>query len=47
MRPKRVLCVGSRYGYIPAICAYACKENNYGVVDFVDAGFDEDKQEPI
>lgn len=47
LRPKRVLCIGSRYGYIPAICALACKDNQQGVVDFVDAGFDEsDPNEP-
>jgi len=39
-RPKHVLCIGSRYGYIPALCALACKENSYGKVDFVDAGYD-------
>lgn len=41
LRPSRVLCIGSRYGYIPAICALACKDNRHGIVDFVDAGFDE------
>lgn len=41
LQPDRVLCVGSRYGYIPAICALACKDNKKGIVDFVDAGFDE------
>jgi len=40
-KPKNVLCIGSRYGFIPAICALACKDNNYGKVDFVDAGFDQ------
>jgi hypothetical protein len=39
MRPKRVLCIGSRKGFIPAICALACKENGFGRVDFVDAGY--------
>ena len=44
LKPKRVLCVGSRHGYIPAILAQACKDNKFGQVDFVDAGFglDED-----
>jgi hypothetical protein len=42
MRPERVLCIGSRWGYIPAVCALACKHNGFGVVDFVDAGFDMD-----
>ncbi|OIP73833.1 MAG: hypothetical protein COU63_05020 [Candidatus Pacebacteria bacterium CG10_big_fil_rev_8_21_14_0_10_36_11] len=39
LKPKRVLCVGSRYGFIPAICALACKDNQQGIVDFVDAGY--------
>ncbi len=39
LKPKRVLCIGSRYGFIPAICALACRDNGFGVVDFVDAGF--------
>jgi len=38
-KPKRILCVGSRHGYIPAILAQACKDNGFGHVDFVDAGF--------
>ena len=38
-KPKRILCVGSRHGYIPAILAQACKDNGAGHVDFVDAGF--------
>lgn len=41
LKPKRVLCIGSRYGFIPAICALACKDNQGGVVDFVDAGYDQ------
>jgi len=41
-KPNRILCVGSRKGYIPAICALACKDNNTGHVDFVDAGYDGD-----
>ena len=40
LRPERVLCVGSRYGLVPAVCALACKDNQKGKVDFVDAGFD-------
>lgn len=40
MKPKRILCVGSRKGFIPAICALACIENGKGHVDFVDAGYD-------
>jgi hypothetical protein len=41
-KPKKILCIGSRYGFIPAICALACKDNQMGQVDFVDAGFDLD-----
>lgn len=44
LKPNRVLCIGSRSGYIPAICALACKDNQSGIVDFVDAGFDESNQ---
>jgi len=40
LKPKRVLCIGSKYGYIPAVCAIACKDNKFGKVDFVDAGLD-------
>lgn len=40
-KPKKVLCIGSKYGYIPAICALACKDNGRGKVDFVDAGYDQ------
>lgn len=39
LRPKRILCVGSRKGYVPAIVALACKDNGMGHVDFVDAGY--------
>lgn len=41
-KPRRVLCIGSRKGFIPAICAMACQENGFGHVDFVDAGYDQD-----
>ena len=44
LRPKRILCIGSQKGFIPAICAMACKDNNFGRVDFVDAG--KDKNDP-
>lgn len=40
LRPRRVLVIGSRYGFVPAICALACCHNRKGVVDFVDAGYD-------
>jgi len=38
-KPKRILCIGSRKGYIPAVCALACKSNGLGHVDFVDPGY--------
>lgn len=40
LRPKRVLAIGSMYGFVPYMLARACQENGKGVVDFVDAGFD-------
>lgn len=40
-QPERVLVIGSRYGFIPAICALGCKHNHKGIVDFVDAGYDQ------
>ncbi len=42
IKPKRVLCIGSKKGFIPAVCAMACKHNGFGTVDFVDAGYGED-----
>ena len=39
-RAKRILAIGSKYGYIPAVCAMACKDNGGGTVDFVDASYD-------
>lgn len=39
-RPRRVLAIGSMYGFIPFMLAKACEENRFGHVDFVDAGFD-------
>jgi hypothetical protein len=39
IKPKHILCIGSRKGFVPAICALACSENGYGHVDFVDAGY--------
>jgi hypothetical protein len=41
IKPKRILCVGSQKGFVPAVCALACKGNNSGHVDFVDAGYQE------
>jgi hypothetical protein len=44
IKPNNILCIGSRKGYIPAICALACEDNKKGHVDFVDAGYNrEDK----
>jgi len=40
LKPRRVLCVGSGRGFIPAICALACKDNRKGMVDFVDPGYE-------
>lgn len=37
-KPERILCVGSEYGFVPALCALACRDNKKGKVDFVDAG---------
>lgn len=39
-KPKNILCIGSRHGYIPAVLAQACKDNGTGDVVFVDAGYD-------
>jgi len=39
-RPKKILCIGSMYGFIPYMMAKACRENRKGHVDFVDAGYD-------
>ena len=44
-KPKKVLCVGSRFGYIPAVLAQACKDNGFGDVSFVDAGFGPDDEQ--
>ena len=40
-KPQKILCIGSRHGFIPATLAQACKDNGSGLVDFVDAGFDD------
>jgi predicted O-methyltransferase YrrM len=39
LRPERVLVIGSRYGYVPAIIALALQANSKGVLDFVDANY--------
>lgn len=41
IKPQTILCIGSRYGFIPAVLAQACKDNGFGSVYFVDAGLDE------
>lgn len=38
-KPKKILCIGSMYGYIPYMLAKACQDNEFGRVDFVDAGY--------
>jgi hypothetical protein len=38
-RPQRVLVIGSRHGYIPAVIALALKFNGAGLLDFVDANY--------
>jgi len=45
LKPRNILCVGSRKGFVPAILALACKDNGMGQVDFVDAGYDQDNHE--
>jgi len=40
LKPDKILCIGSKWGFIPAVCAMACKDNGKGKVDFVDAGYD-------
>lgn len=39
LRPRRVLVIGSRHGYIPAIVGVALKFCAAGTVDFVDANY--------
>jgi hypothetical protein len=43
VRPELALCVGSRYGFIPACMAMAIKENGFGKLHFVDANYDDTK----
>lgn len=45
VKPKSILCIGSRMGFIPAVMALACKDNKCGHVDFVDAGYNQDNHE--
>lgn len=44
LKPKKVLCIGSRYGFIPALLAQACSDNGFGMVDFVDAGYGDESK---
>lgn len=43
IRPENILVIGSQRGYVPAICGLACKDEGYGSVDFVDAGYSTDE----
>jgi len=45
LKPERVLCIGSRQGFVPAVCALACKDNEKGVVDFVDASYNQNEND--
>lgn len=45
LRPEFVLVVGSQRGFVPAICAMACRDNAKGKVMFVDAGLSKDVTE--
>ena len=38
IRPSNILVIGSQRGFVPAVCGIACRDNGFGVVDFVDAG---------
>ena len=42
-RPENVLCVGSRFGFVPAVCGLAVKHNKKGSVHFVDLNLDKGK----
>lgn len=44
LKPKNILIVGSLKGYIPAMAALACKDNQSGHVDFVDAAYDDQEK---
>jgi predicted O-methyltransferase YrrM len=39
LKPERVLVIGSRHGYVPAIIAHALRFNGRGTMDFVDANY--------
>lgn len=42
IRPVKILVVGSQKGFVPAMCALACKDERVGHVDFIDAGYGAD-----
>src|ERR1043166_8948715 len=42
LKPRRVLVIGSRHGYIPAVIALTLKFNGGGTVDFVDANYSDE-----
>lgn len=44
IKPKRILCIGSGRGFVPAILSIACRDNGQGIVDFVDAGFSQENE---
>jgi predicted O-methyltransferase YrrM len=44
LKPKNILVVGSLKGYIPVIAAMACRDNQFGQVDFVDAAYDDEEK---
>lgn len=46
IKPKKILCVGSKWGFVPAVCAMACHDCGWGTVDFVDASFDSEVDGP-
>lgn len=46
-KPKSILCIGSKLGYIPASCALACRDNKFGTVDFVDANYDSNDEKYV
>lgn len=39
LRPKRVLVIGSRYGFVPAVIGVAMREHGGAMLDFVDANY--------
>ena len=43
IKPVRMLCIGSRKGFVPAILALAARDNGLGHVDFVDASYRPDR----